>query len=252
MVWRCSGVMETKLGELVREESWARLPPWSGDSGHHTPTGPWASCCSFLSWFKTLPAQTPRWPAFPPFPPGVLLVAVEPHTHQEQHQLPILTRGSCSPQEGSQSPHTDHYVSVPLPHFHLSPKPACSPPSLLLAVPVFSPFLQTQINPGCHFPGCASGMNCALLFWQVSFPSPAFPHTLQSLSHDNSQPAAPSLPVLLLPALIVVSPLCQAASPEWTCLQLDLMILIIFSNLNDPVVHKNQIGYPECNNSRIL
>lgn len=133
-------------------------------------------------------------------------------------------------------------------------RPSCTcPPTLLppllkasllpsTSSPVFSPFLQTPINPGCHFPGPVSGMSCALLSWQVSFPSPTLPHTLQSPSQHSFSPSA------FAPCpLCSLSPPCQAASPGWACLQLDLMILIISSNLNDPVVHKNVICNPVCN-----
>lgn len=168
--------METKLGWLVKEERWPR------DSGHHTPTVPWGSCCSFLLWYKTLLAQIPWWDT---------LACSSSHSSSSWdaagccgNLIPIMSSTSCPPSpqppaatqgpEEEQTPHTDHHVPVPLPCFHLSPKPACSPPPLL-AVPVLSPFLQTPVNSGWHFPGPAPGMNCALLFWQVSFSSPSFP-----------------------------------------------------------------------------
>lgn len=117
--------------------------------------------------------------------------------------------------EATVSPHAQTIMDLP----HCTPSTSAQKVllPLLLAGPIFSPFLQTPVKPGCQFPGAASGMNCALLrsvhgagcsvsplFRQVSLSSPTSPHSLQGLSHNRSQPATPPLPVLFLPALFTV------------------------------------------------
>lgn len=110
----------------------------------------------------------------------------------------------------------------------LAQKPACSPLPLLLAGLVFSPFLQTPINPGCQFP--ASGMTCALLysaggagfsvsplFWYFSLPSPKSLAPCKVFPTTGPSQQLFSLLVVLLPALFTVCllwhrPPCQATS----------------------------------------
>lgn len=104
-------------------------------SGHHTPALPGASCCFFLSWDKTLPAQTPWWDRLASSSSwdavgcrGNLTPSRSSTINPSSPQPPAATQegpsgGRCHP--------TDHHVPV-----HLPPKPACSPPSLLLHSPL--------------------------------------------------------------------------------------------------------------------
>jgi len=167
-----------------REESWTWVSQRPGDCGHQAPripTLPTGLCCSFLSWCKNSSSSNPML--------GMLAcssspsssswdaagchgnAASQPYTQEERVLLSILTTASCSHPRGyleccggNSHPHAQIVMDLP----HCSPAtspqmPACSPLPLVLAAPVFSPCLQTPINPGSQFPAATSGMNCALL-----------------------------------------------------------------------------------------